>query len=114
MDPQPDAAGMAQEAVGTTIKTPNITIVSRSGGTLCGYPAQFFTAKAQPAGLAPMIVQGEITQSPSAAYVLVYGYPADGEPDPAASDSLKTLCAKAPPAAAASPAVSQPSPSPTP
>lgn len=115
MDPQPDAASMAKEAVGTTIKTPNVTMVSHSSGTLCGYPAEFFTAKAQPAGLAPMLVQGEITQSSSVAYAIAYGYPADAKPDSAATDSLKTLCAKGALApAAATPPANSPSGSPQP
>jgi len=94
MDPEPDTEGLAKEAVGTTIKSPNVTIVSQSGGTLCGNPAQFITANAHPAGQSPMNVQVELTQSSSAAYVLVYTYPDGAQPDSAATDSLKTLCAK--------------------
>jgi hypothetical protein len=113
MDPRPNAADMATDALGTTIKTPNVTIVSKSSGTLCGNPAQFFTAKAKPAGLDEITVELEMTQSASVAYMLSYTYPSGSTPDPSAEAALKTLCAPngapatAPvPAAAPSPAAS--------
>ena len=91
--PQPDTEKLAHDAAQTAFKGAEVTIVSNTGGVLCGLPAKFFTAKVTPNGAQPSLVTMEMTESPTNAYVLLYSHPSAVAVDPAALSSLKTLCA---------------------
>jgi hypothetical protein len=102
-DPRPDAAKLAQDALSTTVKTPDVTILSSKVGTLCGNPALFVSSKAKLPTGSELQIELVTTQSSSAAYTLIYSHPATTPADPTATASLMTLCAgqstTAPPAA---------------
>jgi hypothetical protein len=96
MDPRPDAAQLAHDALTTTVKTPDVTILSSKAGTLCGNPALFVTSNAKLPTGGELQIEVVTTQSSSAAYILVYSHPPTTPADPAATASLMTLCAGPP------------------
>jgi hypothetical protein len=92
-----NAEALAKDAARTAFKGSDVTIVSNTKGTLCGNPATFFSAKANPSGVGEVNVRMELTQSPTTAYILVYSHLASTPDDGEAISSLATLCANAAP-----------------
>lgn len=100
-NPEPNVEGLMDAAVATTIKNPNLTVISHRTGTLCGNPAFFSTVRVKaPNSSLHLEVQFAATQSAKAAYALIYAHPVSLPADAKVSASLDSLCApQAPPPA---------------
>jgi hypothetical protein len=88
-----NAEALAKDAARTAFKGSDVAIVSNTKGTLCGNPATFFAAKANPTGVGEVNIHMELTQSPTIAYILIYSHLSSTPDDGDALSSLSTLCA---------------------